>query len=197
MNKQRKLILAAAIAGVIGTFMPWVSVSAGAFGYSVSRSQNGFHGFGILFFLIVIAVAVLALLGDRKYHIQKNRRLPVMIAGVIALVCVLITYMDIKDSMGEFALARASVGLGLILSFVASAAIVAIPNLIKNPEDSLSSDLSSLSNKVEEIQNEIKKPSIPVVKTSSRIDELERLIALRENGRITEQEYQELKSKII
>lgn len=47
LHKQRKAILIAAVIGVIGVFLPWITV--GFLGQNIH--SNGFHGIGILAFL--------------------------------------------------------------------------------------------------------------------------------------------------
>lgn len=41
MEKNRLFIIISAAVGILGSFLPWVSVNAGAFG---SYSVNGLHG---------------------------------------------------------------------------------------------------------------------------------------------------------
>ena len=47
MSKQRKFVLIAALAGVVGMFLPWYSFSV----FGASGSINGMHGNGIMVFI--------------------------------------------------------------------------------------------------------------------------------------------------
>lgn len=202
MTKQRKLILLATIIGVISTFLPWITVSAGAFGYSVSRSQNGFHGIGILYFILLIAVAVIAAVGDQKEMLQKNMRLMAIGGGALSLVCLLIAFSNAKDeTSGSFGVANASIGFGLMLAFLSALAVTAVPIVIKKADESLATDFDQLKSSLKSMQGNISANIENVRQTPAkkqvRMDELEKLITWREEGKISQEEYEDLKSKII
>lgn len=198
MNKQRKLILLAAMIGIISTFLPWVSVSAGAFGYSISRSQNGFHGVGILYFILMIGVALIGFMGTKTDMVSKNIRLGVMGGAALALICLLIAYGNAKDQAGGgYGLVNAAVGIGFILSFLAATALILIPLFIKQPGESLAGDLEQLKTTFNSIKTQIPTSPKPADLGSDKISELSKLIKWREEGKISEGEYETLKSKII
>lgn len=206
MNKQRKLILIAAAIGIISTFLPWIKISAGAFGYNVSQSTNGFHGIGIFYFILLIAAAIIAGIGDQKLMLQKNMRLAVIGAGVLALICLIISYSDVSDatSANGFGVVDASIGIGMILSFLAAIAVAVIPFVIKQAGESLGSDFAQLKDNLKAVQDNIssaaaaaKSKNVSPASDQNRMSELEKLIAWRNEGKITEAEYQDLKAKII
>ena len=208
MNKQRKLILVAAAIGIISTFLPWISISADAFGLNINQSQNGFHGIGILYFLLLIAVAAIAALGEQKEKLQKNMRLAVIGAGVLAVICMLIGYGNIIDtSSNGMGMVEAGIGYGFILSFLSALAIIAIPFIIKDPAESLAGDIANLKSTVKTMQGSVinatspKYPSDEAIRTApavpDRMEELEKLIDLRNAGKITTEEYEELKVKLL
>jgi len=209
MNTQRKLLLVAAAIGIISTFLPWISISAGAFGYNIKQSQNGFHGIGILYFILLIIAAAIAALGEQKERLQKNMRLAVIGAGALALICMLIGYGNVSDaSSSGLGMVEAGIGFGFILSFLAALAVTAIPFVIKDPGESLASDIENLKSTVKNMQGAVittttpKYPSDtdqPVKSTpveQNRIQELEKLIELRNTGKISTAEYEELKAKL-
>lgn len=202
MNKQRKLILLATTIGVISTFMPWITVSAGAFGYSVSRSQNGFHGIGIFYFILLIAVAAVAVAGDQKEMLQKNMRIMAIGGGALSLVCLLIAFSNAKEeTSGSFGMANASIGFGLILAFLSALSVTAVPVFIKKAEENLAADFNQLKSSLKSMQGNIS-ANIETVrqapaKKQGRMEELEKLIIWREEGKISQEEYEDLKSKII
>jgi hypothetical protein len=207
MNKQRKLILIAAAIGIISTFLPWFTISASAFGYNIKQSQNGFHGIGILYFLLLIAVAAIAAVGEQKERLQKNMRLAVIGAGALAVICMLIGYGNIADTSSS-GMVEAGVGYGFVLSFLAALAVTAIPFIIKDPGESLASDIANLKSTVKSMQDTVITATAPkypsnadqLVKTSApvpdRMEELEKLIELRNSGKISAIEYEELKAKL-
>lgn len=199
MNKQRKFILAASVLGIVAVFLPWISVSAGAFGYSVSESRNGFHGMGVLYFLLMVVVLVLAVTGEQSNTLEKNKRLGVLGTGLFALICLLITYSNAQDDVrGGMGFASSSVGIGMILAALSAVAVIIIPILIKKPGESLNGDLMQLKTGMKSMQGNISIPSVKKTDLSkSKMDELERLIQWRNEGRISQEEYEVLKSKII
>lgn len=195
-------MLIAAVVGMISTFLPWITVSAGAFGYNVSRSQNGFHGIGILYFILLIAVAAIAVIGEQQEMLQKNRRLMAIGGSVLSLICLLIAFSNAKEeTSGSFGMASASIGFGLILAFLSALSLTAVPIVIKNAGESLAGDFDQLKSGLKSMQGNISANIDTVRPTAAkkpgRMDELEKLITWREEGKISQAEYEDLKSKII
>ena len=90
MNKQRKFVLIAAVAGVISMFLPWVSISLLGF----TQSVNGMHGSGILVFLCFAASGIVAYLGDQTKNLDKTMWLVTLIAGALATLIVIWYIID-------------------------------------------------------------------------------------------------------
>jgi hypothetical protein len=214
MNNQRKFILIAAAVGIIAAFLPWVSVSAGMFGMSMgSVSVNGFHGVGILYCLAIAAAGAVAAMGDQKALLDKNMRLVAILGGAVSVIALLIWFVNLKSSAtdGGLGVVSASVGYGFYLSAVAALAVTIIPFYIKGADDSLAGDIAKLKSSVQSIQTNIATPAAgtdaapPAAPVASavaatppdRMAELEKLIAWRNEGKITEQEFEDLKSKIL
>ena len=190
MHKQRKLILIAAAIGVISVFLPWISVSMMGMGKSI----NGFHGFGILVFIAFIGAGLVCLAGDQTKNLDKTMWMIAIAAGAIALLGVVISLAkSANDVDGGFGFVEASFGIGIWLALIVSVAIVAVAWMFKSPEDSIKSGFESLKKSIP-ITNVNATP--PVDKTN-KIDELEKLIDMKNKGAITEEEYQQLKSKLL
>jgi hypothetical protein len=184
LNKQRKFILIAAVLGVISIFLPWLSFS----GLSIS----GFHSYGILVFIGFAGAGVVAVLGDQTKAVDKGMWMAELIAGAISLLFTIIYIMSIPD-IGGFGMGY---GIGLWIALIASIGVLGSAWFLKSPEDSLQGGFDSLKTKVATAANSnTTTTSSPT--NSSKVEELEKLIKLKEAGKISEEEYQELKSKIL
>jgi len=195
MNKQRKLIAIAALVGIISIFLPWFS--AGAFGFSVH--VNGFHGWGILVFLCFAASIVIALAGTQSASLDKSMWLIAIICGALAFLSIVIT---MSSSTGGFGFISAGFGFGIWIALIAAIGILAFAWMFKNPADNFKSGFESLKTTVAASANTFTNSnSAPSTNTASasenKIAELERLSKLKENGSITDEEFQQLKSKLI
>lgn len=123
MHKQRLAVIIAAGAGVIATFLPWVSVSMGFLGnYTISGISIWP---GILTLLLCGGAGVLAFLGDdRNRPIESSYVKFVAIAGAIPFLIILLNILR--------ALGTGGLGIGIWLALLASAAIIAVPFVIKD-----------------------------------------------------------------
>jgi hypothetical protein len=185
MSKQRKFLLITAAAGVISIFLPW-HVAGGIFeGISV----NGFHGLGILAFFLFAGTGVMAFLGDQTKPLDKTMWLLTLAAGALALLCVVVRLSGAGDAFGIL-----KPGFGLWIALLVSIGIVAFAWLYKNPGDTLQNAFDGLKGNISSAST----PATPAApKTNSKIDELEKLIELKNTGKITDEEYQAMKGKII
>lgn len=185
MSKQRKFLLITAAAGIISIFLPWHTAGGIFEGISV----NGFHGLGVLVFFLFAGAGVLAIIGDQTKPLDKTLWLITLAAGAIALLCVIVRVSGAGDAFGIL-----KPGIGLWISLAASIGIVAFAWLYKNPGDTLQNAFENLKGNISSASN----PTPAQPKTgSTKIDELEKLIELKNQGKISEEEYQNLKSKII
>jgi hypothetical protein len=193
MNKQRKLILFASLAGIISIFLPWFS--AGAFGFSVH--VNGFHGWGILAFLCFVAALVISLIGNQPQPLDKSIWFVAMICGVLCLLSIIITILSSQTA--DYGFASAGLGFGIWIALIAGIAVVVFAWIFKNPADNLKGGFESLKKTVATSASAFSNTntSNAAVTGDNKIAELERLIKLKENGSITEEEFQQLKSKLI
>ena len=185
MNKQRKFLLITAAAGIISVFLPWHSAGGLFSGFSV----NGFHGIGVLVFLLFAGTVVLALIGDQTKPLDKNMWLITLAAGAIALLSIVSRIAGVGDPFGIL-----SPAIGLWIALAASIGIVAFAWMYKNPGDTLQNAFDSLKGNISSATT-----TTPPKPTggSSKIDELEKLIELKNQGKITDEEYQSLKSKMM
>jgi hypothetical protein len=184
MHKQRRFVLVLAAIGVIAVFLPWVKVG-GIFGDSLNA--NGFSGVGIIVFLALVAVVVIALMGDQRKAEDRTMWMITLLAGCIALLFGIIKYSQISgNSMGIV-----TAGYGLWISLAASLAVIISAWLFKSPGDTLQSGFDSLKKNIpqsNQTTNTI---------TTNRMEELEKLIEMKNQGKISETEYNEMKAKLI
>lgn len=196
LHKQRKLILLAAAIGLISVFLPWITVSAGMFGQSISKSTNGFHGIGVLAFLAFAGAGIFAFTGNQSVSLNKGNWFAALGCGSVALLAVLIFIFNSSGSMGSFGFADAAFGFGLWIAILAAAGIVVAAWLLKSPGDSLQSGFESLKKNIPVSAATNTTVTNTTAAGNDKMAQLEKLIALKNEGKITEEEYQDLKSKI-
>jgi hypothetical protein len=183
MSKQRKFLLITALAGIVSIFLPWHTAG----GFLEGLNVNGFHGIGVLVFFLFAAVGVLAIIGDQAKALDKTLWLITLAAGAIALLCVITRLSGGSDAFGIL-----SPGIGLWLALGVSIGIIAFAWLYKNPGDTLQNAFDGLKKNMASTSTPSRPPS-----TGSKVDELEKLIELKNQGKITEDEYQTMKSKLL
>lgn len=194
MHKQRKFVLIAALAGVISIFLPWITTR----GLFAGLNVNGFSGGGVIVFVGFIVAAAMAFIGDQTKPMEKNMWLIALVAGAVALLFCIIRFSQISGS----GLGLVSPGFGLWIAAAASIATLASTWLFRSPGDTLQSGFDSLKKNISNATSNTSGPATPTNTTptnnrTSGIAELERLIQLRNEGKITEEEYQEMKGKIM
>ena len=114
------IIISAAVA-ILGTFLPWASLNAGAFG---SYSVNGLRGEGWFILILAVVAIVLACLNDVKSSLPKSLAIGVIVSGAIATVVALLALFGVNKYAVDFNGYGVSIGFGLILALIASIAIV-------------------------------------------------------------------------
>lgn len=188
MHRQRRFVLIVAAIGLISVFLPWVTV--GVLGSSINA--NGFNGVGIVVFLALLVAAIVSLMGDQTKAEERNLWMVTLIAGAVALLFGIIRYSQISGN--TFGIA--SPGYGLWIALGASLAVIVCAWLFKSPGDTLQSGFDSLKKNMSHTTNTSHTNTTQTTSTTSKMDELERLIELRNQGKISETEYQEMKAKI-
>lgn len=200
MSKQRKFILIAAAVGVISVFLPWITISAGVFGMNMDQSINGFHGLGMVVFLSFAGAIVLSLVGDQTKSLEKSFWLLALIAGSLALLVILISFVNGRS--GGFGVVDTGYGIGIWIALLSAIGVVGSAWMFKNPADTLKDGFDSIK------QSMATPPAAPtgsVTPTAppappsgtSKIAELEKLVELKNQGNISEEEFQQLKSKLL
>ena len=139
MSKQRKFVLIAALAGVIGMFLPWYSYSV----FGASASINGMHGNGILVFICFAVAGVMAYLGDQTKTLPSTSWIVTLICGALAVIIVGWNIMKSSDyGLG------ASMSVGIYLAAIAAVGVVAAAFLFRSPSDNIRSGFDSLKNDI-------------------------------------------------
>lgn len=188
MSKQRKFLLITALAGIISIFLPWHTAGGIFEGFNI----NGFHGVGVFVFFLFAAVGVFAILGDQTKSLDKTFWLLALAAGVVSVLCIIARLSGASDAFGIL-----KPGLGLWISLAAAVGIVAFAWLYRNPGDTLQNAFEGLKKNVSATTaGAATTPSKPT-NTTSKVDELEKLIELKNQGKISDEEYQIMKSKIM
>jgi hypothetical protein len=177
LNKQRKFFLITAAIGIISVFLPW----AGALGYTI----NGFHSYGIVVFLSFAAIVGLTMIGDQTKPLDNARWLAALLAGILALIFVALSLNNFSDLVG-FGI---SFGIGIWLALLSAAASIACVWLFKIPCDTIQSGFENLKQKA----NAAPEPAGP----AGKVAELEKLAKLKSQGKITDEEYELMKAKVL
>ena len=194
MNRQRKLILIASAIGIVSVFLPWITISM----FGMNQSINGFHGWGILAFLAFVATGVITLIGNQTSALDKGLWFLAIAGGAVALVSVIIAIASSSGSPdGGLGLVDAGSGIGTYIAIATSLAIVIIAWVFRSPADNLKSGLDGLRKRISIPASSFSDTNTTNTSPTNKIVELERLSKLRENGNITEDEFQQLKSKLI
>ena len=149
------------------------------------------------FSLLAFAVAgILSIIGTQTEALDKNIWFGAIICGAIALLCVVITLLS--SQTGDFGFAGTSIGFGLWIALIASILVLIFSWIYKKPANSLKSGFDSIKQTVSTTASSLSTNTHSTAPaTSNRITELERLSKLKENGTITEEEFLELKSKLL
>lgn len=121
MEKNRLFIIISAAVAILGTFLPWASLNAGAFG---SYSWNGLHGDGWFVIIFAVVAIVLACLNDVKSSLPKGFAIGVIVSGALSTIVTLIDLFGVNKYAVNFNGYGVSIGFGLILALIASIAIV-------------------------------------------------------------------------
>ena len=155
MNKQRKFVLIAAVAGVISMFLPWVSISLLGF----TQSVNGMHGSGILVFLCFAASGIVAYLGDQTKNLDKTMWLVTLIAGALATLIVIWYIIDASgNAFGSF------LGFGIYIAALAAIGVLLAAYIFRSPTDSIKDGFSSIR---KDIENKMNTPSNTTTHTTN------------------------------
>ena len=121
MEKNRLYILISAGVAILGSLLPWATLNAGAFG---SYSVHGFNGDGWFVIIAAIVSIVLTCLNNVNKPMPKGFAIGVIVAGAISTLVTLINLFSINKYVTHIGGYGVSIGFGLILSLLASIALV-------------------------------------------------------------------------
>lgn len=121
MEKNRLFILISAGVAILGSLLPWATLNAGAFG---SYSVHGFNGDGWFVIIAAIVSIVLTCLNNVNKPMPKGFSIGVIASGAISTLVTLINLFSINKYVTHIGGYGVSIGFGLILSLLASIALV-------------------------------------------------------------------------
>ena len=121
MEKNRLFILISAGVAILGSLLPWATLNAGAFG---SYSVHGFNGDGWFVIIAAIVSIVLTCLNNIIKPMPKGFAIGVIVAGAISTLVTLVNLFSINKYVTHIGGYGVSIGFGLILSLLASIALV-------------------------------------------------------------------------
>lgn len=140
MTKQRQLLTITSIAGMIGTFLPWLNAP-------IIGSINGTKGDGWISFALFLIALIIVLSGNKEKALSDGKKIGV---GVIGLICFIFGIGKIgqlsnifsqnvsEDNIFYNALtAGTSIGFGIYLITGVGVALVAFPFLFPDKKDIL------------------------------------------------------------
>jgi hypothetical protein len=145
MSKQRKFILIAALAGIIGMFLPWVNF--------LFFSVNGMHGWGILAFLSFLGAGIVALMGDQTKNLDKTFWFIALACGAAATVVIFWTLLSAIGDGGASVLSA-----GIYIAALGAIGTLLAAYMYRSPSDSIKSGFDSLKN---DIEQKTKNPNPP------------------------------------
>ena len=98
MNKNRLFVLISSGVAILGSLLPWATVSAGIFG---SMSVSGTEGDGTFIIILAVVAIVLACLKDYKTALPKNFATGIFVIGVVQSVIMLLNLINIGRMLGS------------------------------------------------------------------------------------------------
>ena len=129
MSQQRLYVLIAAAAGMLGTFLPWVSAP-------IIGGISGTAGDGWFTFILFGVAVFVALQGDRTKNLDQKQFLAVCVTSGLAALFALWKIINFNNSMGQLAgrdgmfsgmfTSTVSIGVGLYLIVLAGIAVIGL-----------------------------------------------------------------------
>nr|WP_315433370.1 hypothetical protein [uncultured Stomatobaculum sp.] len=98
MNKNRLFVLISSGVAILGSLLPWATVSAGIFG---SMSVSGTEGDGTFIIILAIVAIVLSCLKDYKTVLPKNFATAVFVIGAVQSVIMLLNLINMGRMLGS------------------------------------------------------------------------------------------------
>lgn len=192
LHRQRKIILIAALVGLVSIFLPWRVLSSSFLG--ASESYNGFRESGILAFIAFLVVSGIALWGEQTKPLDKNLWFAILIAGALAFIGAVINVARTAGKGNGFV--DLNIGFGCWLALVASFVVIGAAWMLRASDQSLKDGFDSLKKSISSM-NASNPPGSPLGPSANKVEELEKLARLKNEGHITEEEYERMKAKIL
>ncbi|MBX7044267.1 MAG: SHOCT domain-containing protein [Ignavibacteria bacterium] len=170
LTNKKNLFVIISMVGMFSFFLPW-QLDLGLEKYSHFRWETGFHSAGPFAFSSFGIILLTCLMGEIGKGSDKMKMIVILIAGFSALFFTLINVSLHFDILG----------VGSWISLICSIGIIIA--VLKTNDNKVSID-------------NFKNTQNSTISVSSKIDELEKLIIMRRNGDITQQEYDELKRNL-
>ena len=98
MNKNRLFVLISSGVAILGSLLPWATVSAGIFG---SVSARGTEGGGTYIMILAVVAIVLACLKDHKTELPKNFATGIFAIGAMQTLIMLLNLLDLGRMLGK------------------------------------------------------------------------------------------------
>jgi len=98
MNKNRLFVLISSGVAILGSLLPWATVSAGIFG---SMSVSGTEGDGTFIIILAIVAIVLSCLKDYKTVLPKNFATGIFAIGAVQSVIMLLNLINMGRMLGS------------------------------------------------------------------------------------------------
>lgn len=192
---QRIGILIAALLGIASAFLPWVTFPG------INKSMNGFNGIGVLVFFVFTGIALVSILSRELQLEEKTFLLFTTAAGIGVLFFIIMQVIDVAcfTSLLTNLETRYDVGIWLKMSAAFLVIILSMDFKLRLKKPQRKTPLKSFENGISVPATFSNKKNIyPRLSLQEKKDiGLEKLIALKQSGYITEEEFLQLKSKLI
>ena len=163
MEKNRLFILISAGVAILGSLLPWASLNAGAFG---SYSVHGFNGDGWFVIIAAIISIVLTCLNNVNKSMPKGFAIGVIVAGAISTLVTLVNLFSINKYVTHIGGYGVSIGFGLILSLLASIALVVTGLLAMSGGKITKDSLAELAESGKDFAQTVERVTSTTVKTA-------------------------------
>ena len=114
MNKNRLFVLISSGVAILGSLLPWATVSAGIFG---SMSVRGTEGDGTFIIILAIVAIVFACLKDYKTALPKNFATGIFAIGAVQSVIMLLNLINIGRMLGSQGAELKAYGVAVHIGF--------------------------------------------------------------------------------
>ncbi|WP_153797468.1 SHOCT domain-containing protein [Foetidibacter luteolus] len=194
ISTQRRLwLFIAAVVGAAAILLPWVRVSTGSAAMHASVSISGLQGGGQAAFLAFAAAALLSLPLFKKRLWQKLCRLGLIVAAVTALLCIVVAFSSIlAGASGGMIVTGTAPGIWLAIAAAIALLLLAKTHGLRM---NYKKGLGNISIPVKKHNRPERQPA--KTETIQKIADIEKLAALKNNGSITEEEYEVLKAGLL